>query len=439
VSDETSEYGSPAPGIAAGSAFAPFRWPAFRWIWVANLVSALGSMIQSIAAAWLMTDLTDSHLLVALVQASIVIPMLFIGVFAGVLADNYDRRKVMLAANSGMAAISAMLAALAWLEVIEPWSLLLMTLLLGCGFAMNGPAWQASVRLQVPHEDLPQAISLNSIAFNMARSVGPAVGGVLLSLSGPKLAFTVNALSYALMIAVLMRWRPRATGRREKHAVFPAIGTALRYCADSSPIRRVLTRGFAFGVGATGYQALIPLVIRQQVGGSETDFGLVLGAFGVGSVVTALWLGPVRRRLGPEAIVSAAMLASALAMVGLAWSATVPQAMAASLFAGGGQVAALTSLNVSMQLRSPEAILGRCLAIFQALAFGGFAVGSWIWGVLSDAAGLAPALLASAGWLAVALVVLRILAPMPGIGEGTVSPVRSDDPPGKRPSDGLNG
>jgi len=435
VNDQPSEFGTPTPGIAAGSAFAPFRWPAFRWIWTANLVSGLGTMVQSIAAAWLMTDLTDSHLLVALVQASIVIPILFIGVFAGVLADNYDRRKVMLAANSGMAAVSAALAVLAWLDVVEPWSLLLMTLLLGCGFALNGPAWQAAVRLQVPHEDLPQAISLNSIAFNMARSVGPAIGGVLLSLSGPKLAFTVNALSYALMIAVLMRWRPRATGRRDKHAVFPAIGAALRFCAESSPVRRVLTRGFAFGLGATGYQALIPLVVREQVGGSETDFGLVLGAFGVGSVLTALWLGPVRRRLGPEVIVSAAMLASALALVGLAWSASIPHAMAASLFEGGVQVAALTSLNVSMQLRSPEEILGRCLAIFQALAFGGFAIGSWIWGMASDAYGITAALLAAALWLGAALVVLRAIAPMPRIGEGTVAP----GTPRERPTDGLNG
>ena len=429
MNDRSGEFGIPARSIAATSAFAPFRWPAFRMIWIANLVSALGSMIQSIAAAWLMTDLTDSHLLVALVQASIVIPVLFIGVFAGVLADNYDRRKVMLGANLGMAAVSAVLAALAWLEVVAPWSLLLMTLLIGCGFALNGPAWQASVRLQVPHEDLPQAISLNSIAFNMARSVGPAIGGVLLSLSGPKLAVTVNALSYALMIAVMLRWRPRATGRRDKHAVFPAIGAALRFCANSSPIRRVLARGFAFGLGATGYQALIPLVVREQVGGNATDFGLVLGAFGVGSVLTALWIGPARRRLGPETIVSGAMAVSALSLAGLAWSASVPQAMAASLFAGGGQVAALTSLNVSMQLRSPEEILGRCLAIFQALAFGGFAVGSWVWGMVSDAAGLLPALLGGALWLLVALIVLRVLAPMPRIGEGTVTPELSGPAP----------
>jgi MFS family permease len=421
VNETSGEFGIAARAIAAESALAPFRWPAFRAIWIANLVSALGSMVQSVGAAWLMTDLTDSHLRGALVQASVVIPILFFGVFAGVLADNYDRRKVMLVANLGMAAVSVTLAALAWLELIAPWSLLLFTLLIGCGFALNGPAWQASVRLQVPREDLPQAISLNSIGFNMARSVGPAIGGVLLSLSGPKLAFTVNALSYTLMILVLLRWRPRPTGRADKHAMLPAIGVALRFCAGSSPIRRVLLRGFAFGFGATAYQALIPLVAREQVGGGETDFGLVLGAFGVGSVLTAVWIAPVRRRLGPEAIVSGAMAVSALALAGLAWSTTVPQAVVASLLAGGGQVAALTSLNVSMQLRSPDEILSRCRSIFQALAFGGFAVGSWVWGMVSDAAGLASSLLAAAVWLLAALAVLRVFAPMPRIGEGIVT------------------
>ncbi|WP_305097656.1 MFS transporter [Croceibacterium aestuarii] len=421
MSGETGQFGIPAKGIAADSTFAPFRWPLFRALWTANLVSAVGSMVQSTAAAWLMTDLTDSHLLVALVQASVVIPMLFFGMFAGALADHYDRRTVMLVANAGMAAVSALLSAMAWLDALAPWSLLLFTLLIGSGFALNGPAWQASVRLQVPREDLPQAISLNSIAFNMARSVGPAIGGLLLSLSGPKMAFTVNALSYLLMILVLLRWRPPPRGPAGRRAILPAIGAALRFCASSSPVRRVLLRGFAFGVGAMGYQALIPLVLRDQIGGGEFEFGLVLGAFGIGSVVTALWVAPFRRRFGPEAAVSAAMLFSAAALATLALSASLPQAIVGSLLAGAGQVTAMTSLNVSMQLRSPEEILGRCLSIFQAMSFGGFAIGAWIWGALSDAAGLAPALLAASAWLLAALVTLRIFAPMPQIGEGTVA------------------
>ena len=420
MNEAADEFGTPSSRIPEGSALAPLRWPAFRALWIANVVSALGSMIQSIAAAWLMTDLTSSHLLVALVQASVVIPMLFLGMFAGAIADSYDRRKVMLTANLGMAAVSAILAGLAWAELVAPWSLLLMTLLIGCGFALNGPAWQASVRLQVPRDDLSQAISLNALGFNISRSVGPALGGLLLSIAGPKVAFTANALSYSLMILVLLRWRPLVVAPSAKRAMLPAIGAALRFCAESSPVRRVLLRGFAFGIGAMGYQALIPLVVREQVGGGEFDLGLVLGAFGIGSVLTAIWIAPLRRRFGPEAAVGGAMLASAAALALLAMSGSVPMAIVASLFAGAGQVAALTSLNVSMQLRSPDEILGRCLSIFQALTFGGFAVGSWAWGALSDAAGLASSLFAAAMWMVVAMVALRFLAPMPEIGEGTV-------------------
>ncbi|MGX7896237.1 MFS transporter [Tsuneonella sp. HG222] len=421
MTDTEGNFGEPARRIAAGSSLAPFRWPAYRALWTANLVSALGSMTQSVAAAWLMTDLTSSHLLVALVQASVAIPVLFLGVFAGAIADSFDRRAVMLAANLGMAAISVALSVMAWVDAVTPLSLLLMTLLIGCGFALNGPAWQASVRLQVPREDLPQAISLNSISFNLARSVGPAIGGILLSLSGPKLAFTVNALSYSLMIIVLLRWKVQRTAPEKRRKMLPAIGEGLRFCAGSSPVRRVLMRGFSFGLGATAYQSLIPLVVREQVRGAELDFGIILGTFGVGSVVTALWISRLRRRFGPEAIVTGAMAASAAAMAFLAFATTVPLAVVASFVAGAGQVSALTSLNVAMQLRSPDAILGRCLSIYQALVFGGFAVGSWLWGAFSDVSGLPAALLAAAAWLLLALIVLRIFAPMPRIGEGTVA------------------
>ena len=425
-SEHADNLGRPSGPFGSDSALSPFRWPAFRSIWFANLASALGSMIQMIAAAWLMTELTDSHLLVALVQASVAIPVLLFGVVAGVIADNYDRRKVMLAANIGMLVLSALLAVLTWADAVAPWSLLGLTLLIGGGFALNGPAWQASVRMQVPHRDIPQAISLNTIAFNLARSVGPAIGGLLLSFWGAELAFTANAASYLVMIVVLMRWRPRATGRADKHPVFPAIVEGLRYCISSSPLRRVLARGFAFGFGIVGFQALVPLVAREQLQGDEFDFGLLLGAFGVGSIMTALWVSAARRRFGTEAIVSAGMASSALAIAGLAFAPTLAAALLAGLVAGGGFVATQTSLNVSMQLRSPEAILGRCLAIFQAMAFGGMALGSWLWGALSDSFGLKIALPAAGGWLLLSLIVLRSIAPMPKIGEGHVVPM--DDP-----------
>lgn len=418
MSKNTQEFGTAAAGISPDSAFAPFRWPVFRTIWFANLASAMGSMIQMIAAAWLMTELTDSHLLVALVQASVTIPVLAFGLFAGVIADNYDRRKVMLAANAGMVFFSAVLTVLAVLDAIQPYSLLALTLIIGGGFALNGPAWQASVRLMVPSSDLPQAISLNTIAYNLARSLGPAIGGLVLAAWGPEYAFGVNALSYAVMVAVLMRWNARPTGRADKHPLFPAIGKAVAYVAASSALRRVLMRSLAFGFGSISFQALLPLVVKEQLRGDETAFGMLFGAFGVGSVVIAIWVARVRRKYGPEAIVTAAMAVSALAIVSLAYAPSVPFAMASCFAAGCGHVATLTSLNVSMQLRSPDEILGRCLSIFQATIFGGMALGAGAWGAVSDIFGLAQALTWSGLLLIAALIVLRAVAPMPKIGEG---------------------
>src|SRR6218665_493376 len=188
----------PAPS-PSGSTFAPFRYPAFRAIWIANLASNLGATIQSVAAAWLMTELTSSHRLLALVQASATIPIMLLGVFAGAIADNYDRRIVMLAAQTGMLVTSAALATLSWMDLITPYLLLAFTLTVGAGTALNSPAWQASVRQQVGLADLPQAISLNTISFNLARSVGPALGGLLISIWSVSLAFAVNAFSYIAM------------------------------------------------------------------------------------------------------------------------------------------------------------------------------------------------------------------------------------------------
>jgi len=403
---------------APGRPFAPFRYPAFRAIWTANLTSNIGSMIQSVGAAWLMTDLTRSHQLVALVQASVTIPVMVLGVFAGAIADNYDRRKVMLAAQAGMLVASALLAAMTWADAIGPVSLLAFTLAVGAGTALNGPAWQASVRLQVGPGDLSQAISINTIAFNLARSVGPALGGLLISLTGPALAFALNALSFVALIAVLLRWRPEMPART-RQPMIPAIKAGLAFCAGSSPVRRVLVRGLVFGFGAAGVQALLPLVVREQLHGTEVDYGLTLGAFGLGSIVIALWVAPARRRWGSEAVVGVATMVFALAMLVVARSVSFPLILASLFVAGGGWVATLTSLNVAMQLRSPEAILGRCLAIYQAVTFGGMALGAYAGGLISDLLGLRFAIHAASALLLASLL-LRWLAPMPGRDEGRI-------------------
>ncbi|MCW1382110.1 MFS transporter [Novosphingobium sp. KCTC 2891] len=402
-------------------ALAPFRYPAFRSIWTANLFSNVGSMIQSVAAAWMMTELTSSHVLVALIQASATIPILLLGVFAGAIADNFDRRRVMLWAQSGMLVISAVLAALAYAGWITPSILLALTLMVGMGTALNGPAWQASVRLQVGREDLPQAIALNSISFNLARSVGPALGGVLISIWSVSLAFALNAVSYIGMIAVLMAWRPEAP-RPQRQPILASIRVGLAFCWGSAPIRKVLLRGLAYGLGVAGFQALMPTVVRGLLHGTELDYGLMLGAFGIGSIMTALWVGKARRRFGSENVIGAATVAFAMALLAISAARSLPFAMGAAFLAGAGFVSAMTSLNVAMQLRSPEAILGRCLSIYQAVTFGGMAVGAWLWGTLADLAGQPFALRCAAGWMAATLA-LRLIAPMPTREEGRLDSV----------------
>lgn len=376
-------------------------------------------MIQSVAAAWLMTDLTKSHQLIALVQASTTLPIMLLALFAGAIADNHDRRLVMLVAQVGMLIASALLAALTWAGMIGPLSLLALTLTVGAGTALNGPAWQASVRLQVGPEDLPQAISINTIAFNLGRSVGPAVGGVLISLAGPATAFALNTLSYIALIVVLLRWRPDMPPR-QRQPILASIATGVRFCAGSSPVRRVLGRGISFSFAAISYLALMPILVREQIGGSEVDFGLLLGVFGLGSIIVALGVGGLRRRWGNERLLGTAQIAFAAAMLPIALTTSLPLAIACTMVAGGAWVATLTTLNVAMQLRSPEEILGRCLAIYQAITFGGMAVGSYAMGLLSDYIGVGNTLIFSAVLLLFLTPLLRWLAPMPARDEGRV-------------------
>lgn len=401
---------------SGGTTLAPFKYPAFRAIWTANLFSNVGSMIQSVGAAWLMTELTTSHVLIALVQASATIPILLLGVFAGAIADNYDRRRVMLAAQCGMLVVSSLLAVLSFTGNVGPWSLLALTLMVGMGTALNGPAWQASVRLQVAAADLPQAISLNAISFNLARSVGPALGGILISLWSPTLAFALNAVSYVGMIVVLSRWRPESLPPM-REPMLAAIGRGLRFCAASSPIRKVLARGLGMGIGAAGLQALVPSIARDMLGGTELDYGLMLGGFGVGSIVTAIWVAKVRRRFGSEAVVTAAAVIFIIALVLMASASSIAVAISASFLGGMGWAGAMTSLNVAMQLRSPEDILGRCLSIYQAVTFGGMALGAWAWGTVADLTSLPTALHGAALWLVLTLS-LHFFAPMPTREEG---------------------
>ena len=413
--------GNPAPGPArTGGAFSPFRSPVFRAIWIANLCSNVGSSLQSVGAAWLMTELTDSNQLIALVQASVTLPVMLFGVFAGAMADNFDRRRVMLAAQVGMLVTSAALTALTYADLISPFLLLAFTLTVGAGMALNAPSWQASVRRTVEPQELQQAIALSAASVHTARTAGPALGGLIISIWDPSLAFLINTVSYLALIGVLLWWRPEARVV-ERRPILESIAVGLRYSARSSPIRRILVRAAAIGIGMAGFPALLPVIVSDLFKGGELDFGILLGVFGLGSIVIVPFVRRIRRRLRFEGMLAATAVIFAITLSVVAEVHSVGVAAPFAFIAGMGWVAVVISLNTAIQLRSPDEILGRCLSIYHASTFGGLAMGSWCWGAVADLGGLPLALHAASAYLIVSSVVLWRLVPLPGPGEGVIA------------------
>jgi len=381
-------------------ALEPLRTPLFRRLWLASLVSNFGTLIQAVGAAWLMTQLVSAADMVAFVQAATALPVMLLSVPAGAIADISDRRHVMLVAQCLMLGVSVAITVLAYSHSLTPWSLLSLTFLLGCGSALYGPAWQASVGEQVPVRLLPSAIALNSLGFNLARTVGPALGGAIVAAAGAPAAFLVNAFSYLSLIAALGFWRrtllPMALPPENIGA---AIAAGVRYARLSLPIRTVLERASAFGFGAGGLWATLPLVARDLLGGGPLTYGLLLGGFGAGAVVAALASTGLRRRYGYNTIATAASVTFALGAATAGLSPWRLLTMVSVALAGGSWVLSFSTFNVVVQVSSPRWVVGRTLALYQTAAFGGAAIGAWSWGMVAEHLGLSTSLVTSAAVL----------------------------------------
>lgn len=388
----------------------PLHSPIFRAVWMASLASSFGGLIQSVGASWMMMSLTNSPQMVALVQASTTLPIMLLSLWSGAVADNLDRRLVMLSAQIFMLVVSTGLAIFAWLHLLSPWPLLGFTFLIGCGMALHGPAWQASVGDMVPRAALPGAVALNSMAFNIARSVGPAIGGAIVAAVGAAGAFLTNSFSYIALIIVLARWRPHYPPRLlPRESLGLAMAAGVRYAAMSPNIRVVLVRAAAFGFAASAVPALMPLVARDLIGGGPLVYGILLGAFGMGAVSGALLSGAVRRALATEWIVRLASLTMAAGTAVVAVSGILPLTFIMLMLAGGGWLLALSTFNVTVQMSAPRWVVARGLALYQMAAFGGMAGGSWLFGSVADDHGVTNALLTAAIALVVtALIGLRI-------------------------------
>lgn len=400
----------------------PFSVPTFRSIWIASLASNFGGLIQSVGAAWMMTSLSAGPMLIALVPAATTLPIMLLSLWAGAVADNLDRRRVMIACQCAMLATSAALATTAWAGLMTPWLLLAFTFLIGCATAVNGPAWQASVGDMVPRAILPSAVAMNSMGFNLARSLGPAIGGIIVAAAGAAAAFLANAVSYIGLLVVLTRWRPDRPPQllpRERLGVAMVAGVG--YVAASPNIKLILMRAGAFGLGASAVSALMPLVARDLLGGGALTFGITSGAFGVGAVAGALASRRLRTRVSNEVIVRSAALAMAAGTAITGSSSMMAVAAPGYMIAGAGWVLALSTFNVSVQMSAPRWVVARAVALYQMVAFGGMAAGAWLFGWVAEHQGVVMGLYAAAVAQFVAAV-LGLAKPLPQIGDDNLDP-----------------
>ncbi|MFS8054162.1 MFS transporter [Rhizobium sp. BR 317] len=395
------------------STFTPLKHETYRRIWLASLASNFGGLVQAVGAAWMMTTITSSEDMVALVQTSTALPIMLFSVVSGALADNFDRRRVMLTAQFLMLIVSAILTLCALLGWITPWLLLLFTFLIGCGTALNNPSWQASVGDMVPREDLPDAVTLNSMGFNMTRSVGPAIGGIIVAAAGAAAAFTVNAVSYFALIYALMRWKPApSTSTLPREKLGSAIFAGLRYVSMSPNLEKVLIRGFIFGIGASSVLALLPIVAISLVSGGPLTYGFMLGSFGIGAIAGGALNAMLREALSSETIIRYSFAGFAGSMVLTALSPSMALTCAGLFVSGACWVLALSLFNTIVQLSTPRWVVGRALSLYQTVTFGGIAGGSWLWGVAADRFGVSNALYGSAVVMLVGIVVgLRFSMP----------------------------
>ncbi|WP_024520965.1 MFS transporter [Bradyrhizobium sp. Tv2a-2] len=383
-------------GIAA-----PLRYAPFRHIWLASLLSNLGILIRGVGAAWAMTEMTSSADKVALVQTALMLPVMFISLPAGAVADMYDRRVVTLVALLISFCGATALTALEWWDLTTPNLLLALCFLVGSGAALMGPAWLSSVGEQVPAEALPAAVTLNGISYNIARSFGPAIGGIVVAIAGAVAAYAANALLYLPLMIALFLWK-----RLTEHSRLPpeqltrAIATGVRYIANSPSIKIVLTRAMTTGAIGASITALMPLVARDLLRGGAQTYGVMLGAFGVGAVIGALCIGEVRKRMSGEAAVRVCVLSMGLAIAAVALSREPILTMIALVMTGAMWTLAFTLFDIGVQLSAPRWVAGRSLAVYQASFSGGIGVGSWGWGRLTDAAGVEITLLVSAALMA---------------------------------------
>jgi MFS family permease len=399
--------------VAKTGMFSPLKEPVFRNIWTASLLSNFGQLILGVGVAWEMTRQTGDAAMVALVQTAMMLPLMLVAVPAGAIADMFDKRKIAMAGLGVSAVSAAVLTALAWFGLASPWVLLGFCVLIGAGVALYSPAWQSSIGEQVGADQLPAAIALGTISYNVARSFGPAIGGLVVLIAGAHAAFAMNAVFYLPLLIAFFVWRRQhVPSRLPPERIDRAIVSGARFVFHSATTRKVLSRSFLFGmVGATG-SALAPLVAKDLLGGDASVFGILLGASGAGAVVGAFLVGWLHTKLGVEHTTRLLMLVAGGALILIGFSSSLALTCIGMFIAGGANILSIALFNIAVQMGAPRWVTARALSLFSASLTGGIAIGAALWGVVASQTSVEFAVVASGIGL-MAMPLLMIAFPLP--------------------------
>ncbi|GAA1428146.1 MFS transporter [Mycobacterium cookii] len=372
--------------------------------------------MQSVAAQWFLVEKHSSDVIVALVQTASLGPTLVLGLFAGALADLFDRRRLLIVLQWYAVLVGLAIAVLAYLDRLDPTSLLALTMAIGCASALTAPAWQAIQPEVVSREQIPAASVLSSVSGNAARAIGPAIGGVIVAVAGPAAVFAINAVSYAAIIVALQSWhRPKQIAPLERERFGQAIITGFLYVGNSPIFLRILSRAGLFLFPASALLALLPVAAAHRWHLGATGYGVALAAIGVGAVVAVTVATPLHRQVSDNALLAGSAAAFALAPLAVVW---LPFVAAIPILALSGMawLMTLTTLNAAAQLSLPRWVSARGLSIYLLVATGAQAVGSYAWGAVATWKGLQVALLGSAAMLGVVALSVAVLPLRPSTG-----------------------
>ena len=390
------------------STWRPLRLPMFRNLLVADLVSDMGTFMQGVGAAWLMVSQGAGPLLVALTQTASAFPFFLLALPAGALGDIFDRRKLILTMEVWMFSVAVVLAVLTVLHLITPWALLLLTLALSIGDALEAPTWRAVLPEVVPQEGLMPAIALNGIEFNLARAIGPALGGFLIAASGIATVFSLNAISYLGVLWVIARWkRPAHQPGLLRETVSGAIRAAVRYTRNAPEILTVLGRIGSIMFFASAFWALLPTV-AHELRRSATLYGLLLTVFGAGAVLGAIVLQRTRSLFSSDALLTVGTTIFAAALWGVTGFHSLVLLSAAILLGGAAWTAIISLMTTVMQNLAPDWVRARAMAVFMLVYMGTWTAGSAFWGYVAGRQGTHFSLIAAAIGTAVCPILVLI-------------------------------